>query len=134
MLHNKLSEYLAEIAESIRSIGLGSHHIEKYEEEILSDNRVNLRIRIRFLSGHLPELNEALVIEEDKLHHLSYRYHFQEKNNRLIFRFDNAPHFPDIETFPHHKHLPNQVEPSEKPSISEVINEVQNYDNGGKLD
>ena len=33
-----------------------------------------------------------------------YSYHWQEKDGKLITRWDNAPH-QKIKTFPHHKHL-----------------------------
>ena len=36
--------------------------------------------------------------------HLLYRYHFQDKNNDLIFRYVNTPHFPGLNTYPNHKH------------------------------
>lgn len=125
MLHDRLSDYLNNVEIAVRS--LENCHIEKYEEEILSNNRVNLRIRIRFIKGQLLEINEAVIIVKNNFQHLAYRYHFQEKSNLLIFRFDNAPHFPHIKTFPHHKHLPNSVEASIRPSIAEVINQVKNY-------
>ena len=35
-----------------------------------------------------------------------YSYHWQEKNGRLIIRWDNAPH-QKVKTFPHHKHYPD---------------------------
>ncbi|MFQ5676868.1 MAG: toxin TumE [bacterium] len=65
-------------------------------------------------------------MDSGKLEHLSYRYHFQDKNNNLIFRYDNTPHFNNLETFPHHKHLPNEVTASQRPPITEVIEEVKN--------
>ncbi|MFQ5675878.1 MAG: toxin TumE [bacterium] len=123
MLPDILSDYLDETETTVQS--LKDCHIEKYQEEILSANRVNLRIRIRFSKGCLLELNESVVIEHGKFQHLSYRYHFQDKNNKLLFRYDNTPHFPDLESFPHHKHLPTQVIPVVKPSITEVIAEAK---------
>jgi hypothetical protein len=87
---------------------------------------VNLRIRIRFLKGHLLELNEAITFEVGTLGRLGYRYHFQDKNNHLIFRYDNTPHFPNLDSFPHHKHLVHEVVSSARPSISEVIDEAKN--------
>ena len=71
------------------------------------------------------ELNEAVTIKGVKLEHLSYRYHFQDKNNKLIFRYDNTPHFSHLKTFPHHKHLPKQVAPAQKPSIAKCIQEAK---------
>ena len=34
-----------------------------------------------------------------------YAYHWENKNGDLICRWDNAPHWPDIKTYPHHKHV-----------------------------
>lgn len=34
-----------------------------------------------------------------------YAYHWQTKTGKLITRWDNAPHYPKLETQPHHKHL-----------------------------
>ena len=123
MLHDILSQYLGDIEDSIRK--LESVNVERYEEEILTSSRANLRIRVRFLSGHLLEVNEAIVIEADQVKHLGYRYHFQDQQNNLIFRYDNTPHFPDLKSFPHHKHLKNKVEDSDEPLILNVIEEAK---------
>lgn len=42
----------------------------------------------------------------------------------LIFRYDSTPHFPGLSTFPHHKHLTNEVIACEMPDLIQVINEV----------
>lgn len=70
-------------------------------------------------------MNEAVIGEEERVRHLGYRYHFQDANNNLVFRYDNTPHFPEVENFPHHKHLPNGVAPAEQPSIVEVLEEAR---------
>jgi len=123
MLLDLLSQYLGDIAAKVRE--LEDAKVERYEEELLATNRVNLRIRVRFLSGYLLELNEAAIVEAGQLIHLGYRYHFQNKQNNLIFRYDNTPHFPDLEGFPHHKHLSDKVTRIEKPSILKVIEEAR---------
>ena len=84
MLHNLLSRYLDKIEAEIRK--LEDVYVERYEEEILASDRINLRIRVRFKAGNLFELNEAVIIEGDKLERLNYRYHFQDRQNNLIFR------------------------------------------------
>jgi hypothetical protein len=122
MLHDLLYYYLEEIEAEIKK--LEDAYVERYEEEILSSNRINLRIRVRFKTGDLFELNEAVIVEADQLERLNYRYHFQDKQNNLIFRYDNTPHFPDLENFPHHKHLSDNIISSQEPSVLEVIEEV----------
>ncbi|RLC13951.1 MAG: hypothetical protein DRI57_15335 [Deltaproteobacteria bacterium] len=115
--------YLNNVKSVIR--GLKDAYTELYEEVILEYDRVNLRIRIRFLSGYLLELNEAVILEAEQIKHLDYRYHFQDRENKLVFRYDNTPHFPDIGSFPHHKHLKDNVISSVKPSILGVIEEAR---------
>ncbi len=56
-----------------------------------------------------------------------YAYHYQNAQTQLIFRYDNTRHFPDLATFPHHKHLPAQVIPSEEMDLERVIQEIVTY-------
>ena len=123
MLHEILSDYLEKVTQAI--LKCSDAYVERYVEEILTPERVNLRIRLRFDQGHLLEINEAVVVEDNSLVSLDYRYHCQDKNNRLIFRYDSTPHFPDLSSFPHHKHLPDTVIPSDKPDIDEIIKEAE---------
>jgi len=123
MLLDLLSQYLEELEAAVRE--LENVYVESYEEEILAANRVNLRIRVRFQTGYLLELNEAAIVEAGHVKHLSYRYHFQDRENNLVFRYDNTPHFPDLKSFPHHKHQENKVSPVEKPPILKVIEEAR---------
>jgi hypothetical protein len=41
--------------------GVAQAHAERYEEQILSENRGNLRIRLRFADQALLEISEAVV-------------------------------------------------------------------------
>ncbi len=125
MLLNELAQYLGNVETAVR--GIQNANVERYEEEILSSDRINLRIRIRFAKGYLLEMNEAVIVENGQISHLGYRYHFQDQNNRLIFRYDDTPHFPNLPFFPHHKHTPIAVEAARQPSIIEVINEASGF-------
>jgi Family of unknown function (DUF6516) len=123
MRHNLLQDYLNAVELAISS--LTNVYVEQYIEEILTAKRANLRIRLRFISGCLLELNEAIIVEADNLVSLDYRYHCQDVQNRLLFRYDNTPHFPALSSFPHHKHLPDDVIVSAKPTIFHVIKESE---------
>jgi hypothetical protein len=122
MLHDILADYVKKIDDSLQR--LQKVYVEAYETEILNPERVNIRIRLRYSSGFLLELNEAVYINSRQLAFLGYRYHFQDEKNNLIFRYDNTPHFPDLESFPDHKHTEAAVISSQKPSIIEVIYEA----------
>ena len=122
MLHSLLAAYLNGVEQAVA--GCQTAYVERYIEEILTPERANLRIRIRFEQGHLLEINEAIVVADDQLIPLDYRYHCQDEQNRLIFRYDSTPHFPDLPSFPHHKHLSDNVIASSKPEIRQVIQEA----------
>jgi len=125
MPSDSILKYLCDIESAFNK--LESCYVERYEEEILTIDRANIRIRVRFSNGYMFEWNESITAEGHKINHLGYRYHFQDKNNNLIFRYDNTPHFPQIDTFPHHKHLTENVFAVNRPSVFEVLREVKEY-------
>jgi hypothetical protein len=102
MLHKILEDYLKGI--ELALLALEQVYVERYTEEILAPNRVNLRLRIRWHKGCVLEINEAVIVTDHILTFLDYRYHCQDQQNSLIFRYDSTPHFPNLSSFPHHKH------------------------------
>ena len=102
-------------------------NVERYSESETVPGRVNLRIRLRTDNGHLLSLSETVTEDDDSLAFLSYSYHFQDADNRMVFRYDNAAHHPRIPTFPDHKHIANTVQASQKPSIAQVLSEALDY-------
>ncbi len=122
MLLNILSDYFEKIAQAIQQCN--NVYVERYEAEILTPTRANLRIRLRFNQTHLLEINEAIVVVGNQLEFLDYRYHFQDEENRLIFRYDSTPHFPNLPSFPYHKHLPDDVIAALQPEITQVLQEA----------
>ena len=123
MLLDPLARYLLDIESAVTKVEKA--YVERFEEEVLAANRVNLRIRVRFVNGDMLELNEAVVCRGKSISHLGYRYHLQDRENKLVFRYDNTPHYPDVPTFPHHKHLPGKVIGVTQPSILDVIKEAR---------
>ena len=122
MLHSALAEYLERIEVSV--LQCVEAHTERYVEEIITPEQANLRIRLRFDTGHLLEIGEALTVEDDSLIFIDYHYHYQDGDNTMVFRYDGTPHHPHIRSFPHHKHLPDSVVRSDKPDIEQVIQEA----------
>lgn len=56
----------------------------------------------------------------------SYSYHLQ-KNEKLVRRWDNAPHWPQMKTFPHHLHLTDEkdVRECQEVFIEDVLLEIE---------
>ena len=71
MLHEALAGYLEKVEQAI--LRCRSAYVERYVEEVITPERINLRIRLRFEQGHLLEINEATIVEEDSLALLDYR-------------------------------------------------------------
>ena len=47
-----------------------------------------------------------------------------DKERKMIFRYDNAPHYRN-QTFPHHKHTPEGVKESKENGIIDVLKEIE---------
>lgn len=79
--------------------------------------------RLIFYDGSFLEVEEVLCLSDRRIDKVRYRYHYQ-KGDRLIFRYDNAPHHPELPTFPHHKHVGDRVEPCQEPDLQDVLREI----------
>ena len=117
-----LEEYFADVSRLIQA--LAGVSVERYEEQLLSATRGNLRLRLRFADQALLEMSEAVLCTAETLQWLSYRYHYQELSG-LVLRYDNAPHHPEVVTPPDHKHVGDDGVASAHPTIAQVLLEVQ---------
>lgn len=81
-------------------------------------------VRVRFPDESQLQVVEKLVAERLIILKVRYAYHYQRADGELAFRYDNAPHYPDIEAFPHHKHMGGAVVPSRPPDLREVLREI----------
>jgi len=57
---------------------------------------------------------------------VKYGYNYLDKNNALIFRYDNAldPKAKKLSTYPDHKHTSKELIPAKRPSLEEVLREI----------
>jgi hypothetical protein len=66
------------------------------------------RCRITLRDGSLLELFEHFQVVGEKLQITKYCFHWQDAAGRLVKRWDNAAHHPEISTHPHHVHDGNE--------------------------
>jgi len=59
------------------------------------------------------------------LHKIDYSYHWQDKEKKLITRWDNAPHHKEVETFPQHMHEGENIKPSKEPTFIEILRRIE---------
>ncbi|MDM7939834.1 MAG: DUF6516 family protein [Methanothrix sp.] len=78
------------------------------------------------------DINSASMTGKD---FRSYSYHLL-KGDLMVRRWDNAPHWPRVKTFPHHLHLSDEasVVESAEAFIDDVLNAITEIINSGKID
>ena len=79
---------------------------------------------LEFFQGSRLFFKEYIDLQEST-EKLSYSFHYQDYENNLIFRYDNAKHKPDL-GYTNHKHIKNKIIKSETPNIEQVILEIIN--------
>ena len=86
------------------------------------------RLRVYLSDGGRLEMVERIVEskKDGSIHPTKYSYHWQDQQGNVIKRWDNAPHFPDLEGFPHHIHIgvKNTVVPGRPISALEILAEI----------
>ncbi|MCI5228009.1 MAG: hypothetical protein D3918_15500 [Candidatus Electrothrix sp. AX2] len=118
-----IEEYFRQIGQAIEE----SHTV--VDSTLLNDKR-SLYIgfiegRLTFLDGSSLRFMEFINLRAETKRY-KYSYHYQDADDKLIFRYDMAPHHQDIGTFPHHKHAADgEVLESTAPSLADVLEEVE---------
>jgi Family of unknown function (DUF6516) len=125
MSREALKAYFEQVEQ--RLLTLPNAYVELFNVVILTSERANLKLRVRFKGKFLLAISEALFVIDNQLLQIDYRYHFQDEKNELIFRYDSTPHFPGLLSSPHHKHLPDVVITADKPEIMQVLQEASDF-------
>jgi hypothetical protein len=117
-----LRTYLARLEDTLRS------RQDFMIMELLSDTIATdalFRAHIRFYDNSTLYAAEDLESTGERgIQRLEYAFHYQASDNALIFRYDNSPHYPDLLTFPSHKHTPDGVIAAEPPDLADVLREI----------
>jgi hypothetical protein len=75
-------------------------------------------IVVEFVDGSLLYVRDYTFGRERK-----YSYHWQ-KDGEMLIRWDNAPHWKHLRTYPHHKHisLEKNIQESKEHNLDAVMN------------
>ncbi len=79
------------------------------------------RGRLLFLGGYVLTFMEYIQGKERP----KYRFNLSDGKGDMIFRYDNAAHHREIQTFPHHKHVRTEVKSSGEIGLAEVVAEIE---------
>jgi len=118
-----IQKFVSETEKTIDSSSIVlSSNIQKYfgpgEETVyLKGYLIIIDSSILEIALFATESRETLFIDK-------YRLHYMSSTGQMLFRYDNAPHHPEINTHPHHKHTPDRIIPSSMPSLKDILNEI----------
>jgi len=96
-----------------------SDYLNAIKERILTDSAVvsfrlireratlvdgYIRARLNLADGSYLEFAEYVQVVDETIQVVTYSYHWAAKDESLMRRWDNTPHFPRLPNFPHHIH------------------------------
>lgn len=93
---------------------------DSIEFKRITDEMGIIKGRIVFINASIFEFKELVSMDDH-----SYRFHWMDKNHKLISRWDMAPHHKEIDTFPFHQHLPTGVQPSKEKKLADIIDVIK---------
>ena len=125
----RLRQYFSRIESTLHS-RLDAEVEKLVLDEIEPDRAGVVEGRLRFWDGSLLRFAENIAMRGVSLVKLRYSYHYQDRDGKLRFRYDNVPHHPEIATHPHHKHVgasersAEAIVASDAPDLNTVLREI----------
>ena len=92
-------------------------------EEIRAGRQAIIKVRIVLVDGSVLHIKEY-VDAKYKIEKVSYAYQYQDRDGKLIFRYDNAVHRPALLCREHKHKKDGVIVEASLPAISDVIDEV----------
>jgi len=121
-LSSPFADYLASVDQILRD----SPFVNDFQTQHEDRGEVwFLRVNVYFIDNSLLHFRELFVGQENPFKK-TYTYHYQREDGTLVFRYDNAPHFPHLPTAPNHKHIgETDVVAADVPKLESVLKEIE---------
>ncbi len=88
----------------------------------IDENECYIKAILRFGSGYSLHVAEYVTLQDETIARVKYRYELLDTSQHHVWRWDNAPHHREVETFPFHQHdTQDRVTSSRAVSFSQVI-------------
>ena len=119
-----IDEYFTKITKILEILPDIVHY--KFDSNKINDLYYGIvKCTIKLENNLIFDLIEVINLENNPTQNKQkYKYQVRKKN-ALIFRYDNAKHYPDLPGFPHHKHLiDGNIISSEEPYLYDIILEI----------
>lgn len=121
-----IDEYVRAIEEAIEDLGKLVRSSALYKEERETDFLL-LRGEVKFANGSQLHFREFVQLKQGlPPNRYKYAYHYQNADETVIFRYDNARHYLELSTAPHHKHVgEDKALATNPPDLQTVLNEIK---------
>jgi len=121
-----IDEYVRAIEEAIGALENLTRGSVIYKEE-REANFIFLRGEVKFADGSQLHFREFVQLKQGQSpNRYKYAYHYQRADETIILRYDNARHYLDLSTAPHHKHIgENDVIAADAPDLQFVLKEIE---------
>lgn len=122
----KIGDYFVSLERSLRQNDSISSLEEPLVRSTSDDHNGLLKVRVWFWDESYLDIYEAVSTELGYPVRVHYAYTYVHKG-RHVFRYDNAPHYPDMVTYPHHKHvgIDESPAPADQPTLGQVLAEIE---------
>lgn len=120
----KSREYYATVQKAI----LNAVHITQSDVSFdeISEEECYIRGTLTLTGGCQLHIAEY-VVTEPNLKRLKYRFHLQNASGKMIARWDNAPHHPEVPTHPDHVHIGDKIKANPPVDILQVLTAVLSF-------
>ena len=95
------------------------YQVELYEHE---SPLLRFKATVIFTDSSMLRIKEYRFADGSR----KYAFQWETSDGNLKVRWDNAEHWPDVSTFPHHKHLDNSdnVQTSTDTGLEDVLKHI----------
>ncbi len=120
----KSRAYYASVQKAILAAPHVIHSDISFDE--VSEEECYIRGKLTLIGSFELHIAEY-VVTEPELKRLKYRFHLQSADGKMIARWDNAAHHPEVKTHPDHLHVGEKVRANSPMDIEQVLKSVLTF-------
>ena len=117
---------IADYFDTIRQTLILDEQVESFRivREVYGSNDGFIRVKCQLSDGSTLEFAEYAQFISGRISRNTYSYHWQTRKGTLLKRWDNAPHHPEIATFPDHLHQVDVIMESKPMTLALVLTAI----------
>jgi hypothetical protein len=113
MMLNRFQATLDAFSEIVKAV----EDLEIVQKEIAT----KLKAKLRLFDGSILWVREVYINDLIEV----YSYYWLRPDETMIIGWDNAPHHKNVKTYPHHKHVADNIYDSDQRDLGSILNFIQ---------